>query len=176
MGRYILTGIIYKVQFSKNALENIKEEAFKKKFSQKLFDYNTFEEGFIQLSSNISGEVIAKLRSLIIDSLGVGYEKENEKDLYCRIVGSSTDELIYLAESRKYYTFLDYSRDWMVFLEDRSVLTTFHYFGIYATDMKFYPMNQGDHEIVRKMDRLIRLNASDECKPYTGLISSIITL
>lgn len=176
MGRYILTGIIYKIQFSRNKPEDLKENAFKQRFSPDLFDYSTFGEGYIQLLPSISGEIISKLRTLILDSFDLGNKEENEVDLNRQIAGSSLEELISLAESRDYYSFLEYDRDWMTFLEDRSVLTTYYYFGVYETQMKFYPKERGDHEVVRKMNHLIQLRASDECKPFTQLISSIVTL
>lgn len=176
MGRYIITGILYKIQFSRNNLEDLKENDFKKRFSPDLFDYSTFSEGYIQLSSSISGEIISKLRALIIDSLDLGNKEESEEDQNRQIAGSSLEELISLAESRDYYSFSEYDRDWMIFLEDRSVLATYYYFGVYATQMKFYPKEYGDHEVVRKMNHLIQLRASDECKPFTQLISSTITL
>ena len=174
MGRYILTGILYKIQF--HDPENLNEEAFKKRFNPGLFDYSSFGDGFIQLNPNISGHVIAKLRSLIIDSLGVSYEKKDEDSFYNQLVDSSLEELISIALSHDNYTFLEYSREWIIKLDGTAEMVKYHYFRIYETEMKFYPENQADHEVLRKMDHLISLCASKEIKPYTELINSIITL
>ncbi len=159
MGRYLGYAILHTVAFDATQTDSV-IGALQERYPVDLFDYQTFNEGYIRIRSDITPQNIADLRLRILEVCGLPGEKgDEEKELDARI--RSSDFKTLLDNPIGGYTFSNYDRPWCIFLDGSYIYTRNYYFVLYWGAKKFLPNDAGgEHEVSVNMTRLMRLNLS----------------
>lgn len=167
MGRFIGIGILFQVDADP---DTVSAQNLKQLYSPTLFDYSNYlKESSIKLNAEITPANIWNLRKGIIDFCDLPTETQRdsstgwksislEKKLKEMFDKLSLNELIDVAKNKEYYTFQEMEQRQLRFCGGEMIGVTPHYFLIYMSPWKFYPSGGHlDHEITRKVDRLIYL-------------------
>ena len=172
MGRYIGIGLLYQVDADP---DSVSSDILSKFYSSRLFDYSTFKENAsIRLNSKILPLDIDNLRQELIELFDLPGEGQEEKELRDKIQQSSSlEELISLAKNNSYYSFQEMEQQQLRIHKGKTLFVVNHIIIFYLSSSKFFP-SEGylDHEITRKMDRLINLGINNYLKDLTSCFIS----
>lgn len=162
MGRFIVIGILYKVQIN-TRIDDKSISSLKKIYSEELFDYKRFkEEQTLSLREDITPKSIAELRRKVLSIYNLPIDKEETSFNERLRQAASIQELEDISREAGQYSFIHYERPRILPLDGTNLNVTYEYFMLYSYRGQFYSCDgYSFHEITQKTQRLIHLAIKD---------------